>query len=110
MAYWRPRITKHAAGRYLERVLGVLPPWPDEPLELQLSAMMGDMTMGELVEAIWPSTVRLTVDPGCRFVLRRDGFKYCVERGRLLTILPATDLLKGHRFEHNQPERARELI
>ncbi len=110
MAFWRPFITKHAAGRYLERVLGVPLPWPDEPIEPQLRAMMGAMTVDDLVEAIWPSSVRLKSDPGCRFVLRRDGFKYCVERGRLLTILPATDMLKGHRFEHNQPERARELI
>lgn len=60
---------------------------------------MGDMAMADLVETIWPSTVGLLVDPGCRFVMRRDGFKYCVEAGRLRTILPATDVLKGHRFE-----------
>lgn len=79
---WRPRITRHALLRYLQRVKGL--PFSDGD-EKVIHQLVGDPA--PLYAEMWPDSMALPADPGCAFVMKRGEFIYPVRMGILKTVV-----------------------
>lgn len=103
MRHWKPHISAHAMGRYLERVLGVAVPRPQQEVAQQVPRMLAlaELSSEELREVMWPDRCNLEGDPCCRFVLKRGGFVLLVSNGVVVTVLDAN---------HYRSHRPRSLI
>jgi hypothetical protein len=82
---WRPHVTFHAILRYLQRVQAI-PIADHEVRTLPAVLAEGGLTLKAVRDIIWPSSIALPGDPGCSFVLRRDGFEYVVNGGKVVTV------------------------